>query len=287
MFNPIAPPSLCHVDFADAIDCSYQHVQGLQPATPEKIADCLASMRCDLLKIIPKWEQSGQGEGGHDNDCQENEGASEDYYNDDTSITSRPPSRGSSTVSTPPSPMGSLSHRSVRALQSRSAFLGGRPPHVLYFWEVVDEHQLLQSSLQRLTSNAGAADASAAPTTVGSSQRRQRDNENAEDSRSRIAASLDKLAAAHEEMAHERARDREQMKEFEHRKESLEARQGDRKRKFDRTCELRDLARQYRRERVQLDDSAANFAVLRNFYNEEITSIEEELLDLVDRTSDD
>jgi hypothetical protein len=46
-----------------AIDCSYGQVVRLQPAKPPKIADCLASMRSYFLKIIPKWEQSGQGKG--------------------------------------------------------------------------------------------------------------------------------------------------------------------------------------------------------------------------------
>ena len=63
LFNPVAPPSRCHSDFAMAIDCSYGQVVRLQPAKPPKIADCLASMRSYFLKIIPKWEQSGQGKG--------------------------------------------------------------------------------------------------------------------------------------------------------------------------------------------------------------------------------
>ena len=52
------------------------HVAGLAPATPQKIADCLASMRSDLLRIISRWEQSGQEEGGRENE--DNEGYNED-----------------------------------------------------------------------------------------------------------------------------------------------------------------------------------------------------------------
>jgi septal ring factor EnvC (AmiA/AmiB activator) len=93
-----------------------------------------------------------------------------------------------------------------------------------------------------------------------------------------FVASLDKLAAVHEGMARERARDREQ----EDKRASLEMDQLERKRKFERMCELRDLGRQFRRERVQLDSKAENFAALKGFYDEEIKSIEVELSELVD-----
>ncbi|KAI2507671.1 hypothetical protein MHU86_6764 [Fragilaria crotonensis] len=98
-----------------------------------------------------------------------------------------------------------------------------------------------------------------------------------------LVASIDKLAAIHEGMAHERARDREQQKKLEDKQASLEVRQMEQKRKFERRmCELRDLARQYRRERVQLDSKGENFAILKDFYDEEIKSIEVELGELVD-----
>jgi hypothetical protein len=40
-FNPVAPPSECHSDFIDAIDCSFVKVEFLNPATPQKIEDIL------------------------------------------------------------------------------------------------------------------------------------------------------------------------------------------------------------------------------------------------------
>jgi hypothetical protein len=97
-----------------------------------------------------------------------------------------------------------------------------------------------------------------------------------------LVASIDKLAAIHKGMAHKRPRDREQLRKMEDKRASLETCQMERKRKFERICELRDLARQYRRERVQLDSKGKNFAVLQDFYDEEIKSIEDELGELVD-----
>ncbi|KAI2506748.1 hypothetical protein MHU86_7643 [Fragilaria crotonensis] len=65
-FNPIAPASDCHVDYVSATICSYEQVAALLPATPQKIQDIFAPMQSDLLRIISRWEQSGQGKGGID-----------------------------------------------------------------------------------------------------------------------------------------------------------------------------------------------------------------------------
>ena len=80
--------------------------------------------------------------------------------------------------------MGSLSERPSHVLRSCAAFLNGRPSYLLYFWEAADAHQLLVSSLQRLSSSTGATDASSAPSVLsaarsvlssGSSRRRQQE----------------------------------------------------------------------------------------------------------------
>ena len=116
-----------------AIDCSYEHVSGLAPATPTRIEDIIVSMRSDLLRIITRWEQSGQGEGGMDS--QEAEETTEATPNDDDAsslATNNDVSRRDS--------IGGLCGRSPRAFQSRASFLNGRPSYLLYFWEVADAH---------------------------------------------------------------------------------------------------------------------------------------------------
>ena len=137
-YNPVAPASECHVDYVSATVCSYEQVQALTPATPQKIQDIFASMQSDLLWIISRWEQSGQGEGGMDEEV--------DDENAGVSLS------GASSVSEDDENQhhGSLARRSAHALQTRAAFLNGRPSYLLYFWEVADRHELLQSSLQRL-----------------------------------------------------------------------------------------------------------------------------------------
>jgi hypothetical protein len=92
---------------------------------------------------------------------------------------------------------------------------------VLYYWEDADAHQLLPSLLQQQSSCAGAADASVAPSTVGSTggkssrgqhyDSRQQANLVHETRRMvSLVASLNKLTAVHKGRARERARDIEQ-----------------------------------------------------------------------------
>jgi hypothetical protein len=171
-FNPIAPASECHFDFVNAIDCSYEQVPGLSPATPQKIKDIIVSICSDLLRIIPRWEQSGHGEGGRDPQEEEEEERGDDEDSVATSDDEMSPLQRRRHRN-----LGGLTGRPPRALQSRASFLNGRPSYLLYYWEVADAHQLLQSSLQRLINNTGACDASsAAPSTAscGSSRAQQR-----------------------------------------------------------------------------------------------------------------
>ena len=85
-------------------------------------------------------ERSGQGEGATDETASDAESAGGSVVGD--------------TV------LGGLQGRRARALENRAAFLYGRPSYLLYFWEIADRHQLLQSTLQRLRDSVGASDAS-------------------------------------------------------------------------------------------------------------------------------
>jgi hypothetical protein len=141
-YNPVAPPSTCNFDFQTATDCSFEAVSTLNPATPQKVQDIFASMRSNLLRIIQNWERSGQGEGGTDETTSDAEPQNEDVDIDDVLEESGGTSVVGNTV------MGGLQGRPARALDSRAAFLYGKPSYLLYFWEIADFHQLLQSSLQ-------------------------------------------------------------------------------------------------------------------------------------------
>jgi hypothetical protein len=58
--DPVAPALECHSDFQGATICSYEQVEGLCPATHQRIEDVFTPMRSDLRRIITRWEQSGQ-----------------------------------------------------------------------------------------------------------------------------------------------------------------------------------------------------------------------------------
>ena len=123
-FNPVTRVTKCHhADFTLPIDLCHSKVASLVPADATSIKNRLSTIRVTLLRIIEKWEQSGQGDGGMHEE------------------------RDASTF-------GSLEGRSQEALDSRENFLGGSPSWCLYFWEAADMFQLLQATLQRLSDSA-------------------------------------------------------------------------------------------------------------------------------------
>ncbi|KAI2510573.1 hypothetical protein MHU86_3841 [Fragilaria crotonensis] len=293
-FNPIAPASECHVDFMNAIDCSYAHVAGLSPATPQRIEDLLVSMRSDLLRIITRWEQSGQGEGGRD--AQEEE--HQDSNADDASSSLTPSQQAddddeNSATSREQQNIGGLTQRPPRALQSRASFLNGRPSYLLYFWEVADAHQILQSSLQRLNNKAGAADASRAPvssstarsnsSSVGRSRalRRQQQQElNAGSSLIPLVESIKELAECQRQMVFDRVEDRNHERQLEEQRQQSEGAERSRERAFRRRAELVDLARKYRKLNAELKPNDESTQRLSEFYIEEGRLLEEEIRQL-------
>ena len=160
-FNPTAPASTCHFDYFDATDCSHSQVEMMTPATAEKVEKILTTVRSHLLRMIQNWETSGQGEGGHDGDHTDTMEGMEIFRPDEDRF-------------------GSLTGRSEAALQNRESFLRGKPSYLLYFWELADEHQLLQSALQRLCVDVSASDAESAPSvtsSLASRNRRKRDGD--------------------------------------------------------------------------------------------------------------
>ena len=158
-YNAVAPPSTCHIDFQTATDCSFEAVSTLNPATPQKVQDIFAFMRSNLLRIIQNWERSGQGEGGMDETTSDAEPHEDADIDDDVED-----SGGTSVVGN--TVMGGLQGRPARALDSRAAFLYDKPSYLLYFWEIADRHQILQSPLQQLNESIGASDASTAPSVI-------------------------------------------------------------------------------------------------------------------------
>ena len=144
-FNPSTRISNCHYDFASPINLSYSKVAALIPADAIGVQNRLATIRVTLLRIIDRWEQSGQGDGGRAPD-------EDGEY---------------------PAGWGKLEGRTQEALDNRANFLGGSPSWYLYFWELSDMYQLLVSTLQRFDESIGAANANSSSSVARS--RRQND----------------------------------------------------------------------------------------------------------------
>ena len=257
-------------------------------------------MRSELLRIITRWEQSGQGEGGRDQEDEEDTAAAadqEEVISEVESLTDddlSPTSHSSTTI-------GSLKSRPPRALQSRAAFLNGRSSYLLYFWEVADTRELLQLSLQRLTNNTGAADASMAPSVTSTSSggsRSQRgrhrraglqeaDQQEHQRLFTPLIESVRDLAECQRQMRIDRERDRTHERELEAKRLRSEQEEQSRKRHFQRRTELLDLARKYRRMNAELDMSDERSKRLSEFYVNEGRLLEEELRLLDEEDSND
>ncbi len=270
--------------------CSYEQVAALSPATPQKIQDIFASMRSDLLRIISRWEQSGQGRVGIDQDEEtQNPDAAEFLSCASSSVSDdagdeehdEGQERGRRRRS-----HGSLSGSPARALQTRAAFLNGRPSYLLYFWEVADHHQLLQSSLQRLSNGTGASDASCAgvsSSSRGSSRkrkRRQQDDDQDESALLPLVQSMRELADCQRQLLSDRDEDRNHEQRMNQATQSMTMREQCRERVFRRKAEMTDAARSYRKLNAELDPNNKQSSRLSAFYMSECRMIEEEIRSL-------
>jgi hypothetical protein len=202
--------------------------------------------------VLLHWERSGQGKGGRHADSDE-EGDGE-YHDDPADTTSVR--------------FGSLSRmiRSECALQSRAAFLRGKPSYLLYFWELADRHQFLQSALQRLNDDVGASDATSAPSATSSAtsnnggaaddnpRRRRRRQQDEEQQPSRQGDIFD-LSQSIRFVA--KTEDDRQVRR--------------------RIAELQDQARNYRRMFAESDDPNSARA---RFYQDEVEQIAQEIASL-------
>jgi hypothetical protein len=192
-FNPQSKLSSCHEDFRVVYDLSHLKVAHIAPADALGMKNRLSSIRSVLLCMITAWEQSGQGDGGRRNflDSEEAIDAFENGGNIPTEIA---------ITSDGNVPFGGLEGRTQEALDNRANFLGGNPSWYLYFWELADTFQLLDSAVQRIANAVGAADGSTALSVTASSRKKKRQlSEDLESNNDwldteRISAILERLA---------------------------------------------------------------------------------------------
>ena len=253
-FNPRSMITNCHEDFETPIDISHTAVCNMADATPAKVEDVLTTIRTHLIRLITDWERSGQGEGGHTN------AAGEDIDVECTLPTVIENSIPDPIYEVNDFKFGGLANRRRPALANRRNFLNGKPSYLLYFWELMDKHQLLASTVQRLDESAAAADANSVPTIRSSASKRRRSDD--EDLRA-----LKSVSDAITGLAKEQKLDR---------KERIKALRVEREgRVQERLNHLRDTLREYRRYRAEARVRHESDMVL--FYDEEIKAIEDDI----------
>jgi hypothetical protein len=131
----------------------------------------------------------------------------------------------------------------------------------LYFWEVADCHQLLQSLLQRLSNGTGASDASCAVSTApnssgassrGCCKRKRRHQDDSDDDKESLTLlplvqSIQGLTACQRQLWSDRNDDRFHEQRMNQQGQLTAMREQYRERIFRRKAELTDVAKLYRK----------------------------------------
>jgi hypothetical protein len=150
-----------HSNFARPIPLTFETVSTLQPATMEKVEQKWNSVNLTLKRGIQKWERSGQGDGGFDKEdaaVEEDEDASDEGGNGNR--------------------FRRLKKRPQQALDLRRNFFDGKSTYLLYLWEMLEEHNLFQSSMQQLHEDIGSGDGSTGvPSVIGAKQKSAEDDD--------------------------------------------------------------------------------------------------------------
>jgi hypothetical protein len=139
-----------------------------------------------LKRTIPKWELSGQGEGGHhaDEDDDDNplknrrDEVDKILCNYDLSSSSSSESEHDEEVEPVKQkeklPFGVLSGRHRDALDLVTNFFDNSNSYIIYLWYMIDKHQLIKSSMNMLAEGVGArSGAKGIPTAISAKSREE------------------------------------------------------------------------------------------------------------------
>jgi hypothetical protein len=165
-FEPVTEsvPDLFHTTFDVSEIISHDMVVSNLPPNADKAKERFESMMTVLKRIIPKWEKSGQGDGGHHGDDDDNNpikhrDAYEDVFdndNDDDECEENGDD-GEKILHNKPK-WGEFKGRSRYALSSRQDFFQSTNSYVLYLWHIIDKHKLIGSSMSMLADGVGSLD---------------------------------------------------------------------------------------------------------------------------------
>ncbi len=162
-FNPRTTISNCHYDFSEEIDIGFDATAEFARASPTKVRDKLAKMKSDLCSIIQKWERSGQGDGGRMEDDDDDEDVEEE--NQEEGEGGDVSNQVDQVCNVGRFEWGRSEGRQG-AFDCCESFLGSKPSYLLYFWDVLDKNDLFNTTINRLSDEAGASSGNDVPSVV-------------------------------------------------------------------------------------------------------------------------
>ncbi|CAB9517520.1 expressed unknown protein [Seminavis robusta] len=133
-----------HFSFAEVLDCSFEHMPGA--ITPDEVKRRWGDCRAKLIKIIAKWELSGNGFGQRVQEDEE---------------------------------FGHLGEDLLQCGDNRANFLDSQTKeHILYLWHVSDDQEILKNVMSVISESCAAstvACSSVAPSDNASARKRKVD----------------------------------------------------------------------------------------------------------------
>jgi hypothetical protein len=174
-FNPKTMISNSHYDFQQEQDIGFKACSDFSRANAIKVKDKLARMKTDLTVIIQKWERSGQGDGGIEEE--------KDDDDDDPEIDQ---------VGDDPQEKFDWGRSKGRtgAFDCRESFLGHYPSYLLYFWDVLDQTDLFNTTMNRLSDETGASSPNEVPGIILARKNFSKSNADTEEDTSAFVSSF-------------------------------------------------------------------------------------------------
>ncbi len=168
-----------HSNFNTTQTLSHDLVSKMAPATPEKCQRYISSMIVELGRVIRNWEASGQGDGGvveegersKDNDnndwetSREYDGGIERSNNNDADSDNAHDNAPDGDNGVAVVDYGSFKNRFRGALDMRHSFVQAHQSYILYFWHMLEKHDLMRTSISKFDGSVIAENGRDVPST--------------------------------------------------------------------------------------------------------------------------
>ncbi len=150
-----------HPHYTSSETITFEMVSEFLPPDAVRVKERFESMMTVLKRQIPKWERSGQGDGGHHGDDEDEPG------------------------------FGVLAGRSSFSLSKVQDFFENNNSYVIYLWHMIAKHQLIKSSMNMLAAGVGSrSGASGIPCAISTRTNGEDDNDGGSSAASRTSSTI-------------------------------------------------------------------------------------------------